>query len=131
VKICFVNPTRLQCPIYVVAKLLADRGHTVTVVQPAGMIHRDPNWENVPLITLPCRYETLLQQPQATLETILTFLEVSFPPDLMSRVPELRISNSGRWQQAWSSEEKTLVGPILGPMLVRLGYAQDDSWYAR
>ncbi len=55
-KICFVNPTRLQRPIYVVAKHLADRGHTVTVLQPEGMIQRYPSWENVPLISLPCRY---------------------------------------------------------------------------
>ena len=55
-KICFVNPTRLQRPIYVVAKRLADRGHTVTVLQPEGMIQRYPSWENVSVISLPCRY---------------------------------------------------------------------------
>lgn len=55
-KICFVNPTKGQRPIYVVAKQLADRGHTCTVLQPSGGGQRYPAWDNVQIINLPCRY---------------------------------------------------------------------------
>jgi glycosyltransferase involved in cell wall biosynthesis len=55
--ICFVNPTRLpRPPIYVIAKGLADRGHTCTVLQPSSAWPRYPAWDNVKVVTLPCRY---------------------------------------------------------------------------
>ena len=55
-KICFVNPTKGQRPLYMVAKKLADRGHTATILQPIGGGQRYPAWDNVQIIYLPCRY---------------------------------------------------------------------------
>jgi glycosyltransferase involved in cell wall biosynthesis len=55
-KICFVNPTRLQREIYVIAHRLAERGHTVTVLQPSGAIQKYPAWKNVGVLPIPCHY---------------------------------------------------------------------------
>jgi L-malate glycosyltransferase len=55
-KLCFVNPTRLQREIYVIAHRLAERGHRVTILQPTGAIQKYPAWRNVGVIPLPCHY---------------------------------------------------------------------------
>jgi glycosyltransferase involved in cell wall biosynthesis len=55
-KICFVNPTKGQRPVYMVAQKLANRGHTCTVLKPLGGEQRYPLGKNVQVITIPCRY---------------------------------------------------------------------------
>jgi hypothetical protein len=47
----------------------------------------------------------------------------------MQALPPLSAGNFGKWQVAFSSEEKARLGPILQPLLSQLGYAADDSWY--
>lgn len=74
------------------------------------------------------RYEDLLKEPRETLGRIFDFLEVTFPEDYMSRLPRLRRSNYGKWRDAFSEEEKALIGPILDPFLTQLGYA-NSAWY--
>lgn len=78
---------------------------------------------------LEIRYEEFLKQPQETLERIFDFLEVPFPEDFMSCLPALKASNYGKWKVAFSGEEKALIGPILNPLLIQLGYADSGSWY--
>lgn len=55
-KICFVNPTRLQREIYLIAHGLAQRGHRVTVLQPSGAICKYPAWPHVGVLPIPCNY---------------------------------------------------------------------------
>lgn len=55
-KLCFINPTRLQREIYVIAHRLAQRGHTVTMLQPTGAIQKYPAWKNVGVVPIPCYY---------------------------------------------------------------------------
>jgi hypothetical protein len=75
------------------------------------------------------RYEALLRQPEETFKQIFDFLAVSFPPDFMKHLPPLSADNFGKWQTAFSSEEKARLGPLLQPLLSQLRYTADDSWY--
>jgi len=74
------------------------------------------------------RYEDLLDHPNKTLYSLFDFLEIPFPEDFITRIPKLRASNYDKWRGAFSEEEKALIGPILNPLLVQLGYASAD-WY--
>ena len=55
-RIIFVNPTKFPRPIYRIAKGLADRGHTISILQPSGDIQRYPKWDNLNIIPLPSKY---------------------------------------------------------------------------
>lgn len=55
-KLCFVNPTRLQREIYVIAHKLVERGHTVTLLQPTGSIQKYPPWHSVGVLPIRCGY---------------------------------------------------------------------------
>jgi hypothetical protein len=74
------------------------------------------------------RYEELLERPEETLRSLCDFLETPLPGGFMTRLPELKVSNYGKWRRAFSDEEKALIGPILNPLLIQLGYA-DSDWY--
>jgi len=74
-------------------------------------------------------YETLLQQPQATLMQVLDFLGLEMPANFMSQLPPLKGNNYSKWETAFSDSEKALIGPILSSLLMQLGYASDDTWY--
>ena len=76
------------------------------------------------------RYETLLAQPEATLKKIFDFLEVETPLNFAPQLPSFKNNNCNKWKTAFSDSEKALIGPILNPLLVRLGYASDSAWYS-
>ena len=67
-KLIFVNPTRLQRPLYMVAKGLADRGHQVSILQPYEYVQRYPAWDNVPLIPVPSFYLPEIRYPLPNLK---------------------------------------------------------------
>jgi len=75
------------------------------------------------------RYESLIEQPEITLKMVFDFLELDMPADFMSRLPDFKSHNYNKWETAFSDSEKVLIGPILNPLLMRLGYASDDTWY--
>ncbi len=78
---------------------------------------------------LEIRYESFLKHPQDVLERVFTFLESPFPGNFMSQLPVLKGTNYNKWKDVFSDKEKALIGPIVNPLLVQLGYANDDSWY--
>ncbi|MFC1976014.1 sulfotransferase [Chloroflexota bacterium] len=80
-------------------------------------------------VLLEIRYETLLSHPHETFEKIFDFLEIPFPADFMSQLPPLKTSNYNKWKKGFTKEEKSQIGPILNPLLIQLGYENDDTWY--
>ncbi|MFC2105124.1 sulfotransferase [Candidatus Bipolaricaulota bacterium] len=78
---------------------------------------------------LEIRYERLLDDPTNTLNRILDFLEVGRSEEMFSRMPALKRGNYGKWDEAFTREEKAKLGPILQPLLETLGYAGDVVWY--
>jgi hypothetical protein len=74
------------------------------------------------------RYEDLLREPRETLQRIFDFLDVSFPEQYMSQLPQLNRSNTNKWRDAFSEADKALIAPVLDPLLTQLGYA-DGAWY--
>lgn len=75
------------------------------------------------------RYETLLEQPETTLKQVLDLFKVGMPANFMAQLPIFKDNNYNKWKTAFSDTEKALIGPILDPLLMRLGYASDDAWY--
>ena len=88
--------------------------------------HRD---ELGPDNYLEIRYESFLDYPEENLSSIFDFLEVRFPDEFMSRIPSLNRNNYGKWENAFTPEEKAQIGPILHPLLEELGYADSPDWY--
>jgi len=78
---------------------------------------------------LTVRYEEFLQHPVKVLRRIFAFIGVEMPAEFLDRLPPLKRHNFGKWQDAFTPEEKALIGPILHPLLEELGYARSDSWY--
>ena len=78
---------------------------------------------------LTVRYEEFLQHPDQVLKRIFAFIGVDMPAGFLDQLPPLKRHNFGKWQDAFTPEEKALIGPILHPLLEELGYARSDSWY--
>lgn len=78
---------------------------------------------------LEIRYENLLKLPNETIKRIFDFLKVPFATDFMSQIPVLKTSSISKWRDEFSYSEKALIGPILNPLLMQFGYANNDSWY--
>lgn len=75
------------------------------------------------------RYETLIERPETTLKRILDFIGVEMQANFTSKLPVFKNNNYNKWKTAFSDPEKAQIGPILNPLLMRLGYASDDAWY--
>jgi hypothetical protein len=72
---------------------------------------------------LEVRYETLLQEPEATIDRLYGFLGEACPPDQLQRLCRvLRRSNAGRWRQRMSAHEVRTFESQAGETLRRLGY---------
>ncbi len=79
--------------------------------------------------TFSIRYEDLIQNPEQVLGQVLDFLTTTLAPGYLVQLPTLKTSNFGKWEKAFSAQEKSQIGPILNPLLQELGYCQDDNWY--
>jgi len=75
------------------------------------------------------RYEDLLNRPEENLQRVFDFLGVPLPKEFMALMPPLKRGNYGKWRTAFTQEEKALIGPIINPLLIQLGYADSDEWY--
>ena len=104
----------------------------------AGLRYRgDPRYLEV-------RYEDLVETPEATLETVLTFLGEPWDPGLLAVDPgvtappavpgrpdaagAITTTSMGRWQRDLSVEDQATVKQIAGMRLVELGYASGSDW---
>jgi protein-tyrosine sulfotransferase len=87
------------------------------------------------------RYEDLVSAPEQTLRKLLLFLGLPWEDTILEPTrPDSddadaiaangRVFNSshGRWQRDLSAAEKPALGAVIGPTLVKLGYATDLNW---
>lgn len=93
-----------------------------------AILAEKPNFS--PASFLEIRYESFIQRPLETLEQIFSFLGVAMPDEFVTRMPSIMASNFDKWKSAFAPDEKRLIGPLINPLLVQLGYAEDDHWYA-
>lgn len=77
------------------------------------------------------RYEHFIKNPQACLDNIFAFLDLEFPADFMSTIPQIWGDNSYKWPKDLSPEELKIIGPIIGKNLIELGYDKDSNWYEK
>ncbi len=72
---------------------------------------------------LELRYETLLQQPEDTIQRLYGFLEEDCPPARLAQLSGvLRRNNSGRWRQRMRPRDVRIFESEAGNTLRRLGY---------
>lgn len=78
---------------------------------------------------LTMRYEDFLNTPMETLGTLLEFLELNIVSELSDNMPKIKSGNYNKWVKAFSPDEKQSIGPTINPLLLELGYAENDTWY--
>jgi omega-hydroxy-beta-dihydromenaquinone-9 sulfotransferase len=72
---------------------------------------------------LEVKYETLCEQPLATIERVLEFAELPATPEFERQVKGTTIRDmSGRWRDDLSAEQQALLTGLLRDDLVRYGY---------
>ncbi len=93
------------------------------------------------------RYERLLSDSEAELRRVCTFLNEPFEPEMLNAFAEPMLEGSpflklrlhgrslsprtphcGRWCSDLPAEHRRVVGPIVGELLIALGYAQNHDW---
>jgi len=74
-------------------------------------------------------YENFLKDPPGELQSLTEFLEINPDKNLFAQMPELNRTNFGKWETAFSQDEKALIGPTITPLLKKLSYVNDGSWY--
>jgi hypothetical protein len=93
------------------------------------------------------RYEDLVLDPRPVLAKLMAFLGEDWDEGMLAHAgahspfrdatrfaqnPEalgaVNASSIGRWQRDLDARDRRIVKQIAGPLLVELGYAQDDSW---
>ena len=75
------------------------------------------------------KYENFITNPKASIKKILEFLSLELPEGFMAMMPEIWSNNSNKWPQAFTAEELTTIGPIIGKTLIEFGYEKDENWY--
>lgn len=103
-------------------------------------------WRNDPRY-LELKYEDLVSEPQATMETVLKFLdepwnesvlnyylvnsatrdETKIPQNIRARKP-IDKTSLGRWKRDLSKLEQDLFKKLAGKLLIELGYESDNDW---
>ncbi len=73
------------------------------------------------------RYEDVGNAPEEELKKIFDFLCVD-NSEAASIAPTFYRSNSGKWKNAFSIEQRKGICEIINEMLITLGYVSDDSW---
>jgi len=77
------------------------------------------------------RYEDCTRDPEPWIRNIFELLQLPFPAKFMQTIPPIRADNTGKWQHAFSTDDLQTIGPLVGPLLIELGYEKDESWYQR
>jgi hypothetical protein len=70
-----------------------------------------------------------VQQPEKIINDIFNFLRVTTPTRFIKQLPVLNSTNFGKWENSFSQDEIAQIGPILNPVLLKLGDTDDNSWY--
>lgn len=80
-------------------------------------------WPDIPEHNrIEIRYEALITQPEKTIETLLNFIHLDYEPSFLSAIPKLKSNNFNKWEKEFTSQELSMITPILDPMLRTLGY---------
>jgi hypothetical protein len=91
------------------------------------------------------RYEALVARPQQTLQALMDRLGIPFDPRMLQHhtlahtLPATEASSGevtsavhmrsvGRWRERLDDDARAAVAEVAGPLLVALGYAEDDGW---
>jgi hypothetical protein len=71
-----------------------------------------------------CRYEDLILNPRATLESILHFCRLEAGERFWSHVDTMSVRGSSleKWQEALDASQKRTIGEAAGDLLTTLGY---------
>ena len=87
------------------------------------------DWGTIPESRrLEIRYETLLDNPEKTLTTVLEFLGYAPSRAFFERIPRLKPVNSCKWKEEFTTSEIERIQPILTPMLGKTGYLDYYPW---
>ena len=78
---------------------------------------------------LTVRYECFLKNPETVLQDILEFLDIPFSDQIKDKMPAIKSNNYNKWVDGFTKEEKSVIGPILQPLLTELGYTTNEQWY--
>ncbi|HEY6433923.1 MAG TPA: sulfotransferase [Acetobacteraceae bacterium] len=102
----------------------------------AGLrFRRDPAYHEL-------RYEALVTDPERTLRRLLHFLDLPWDDSLLRPVPigaisdeiaasgEVFGSSVARWRRDLSGADRRALQPLIGPLLIELGYAHSLRWGA-
>lgn len=88
------------------------------------------------------RYEDLTANPRDTVHNLLEWLQEPWEEDLLEKSVRTRVSSHpgvskpvsdasvGRWRQNLPDDARALFKGKANDLLVKLGYAQDESWIA-
>lgn len=88
------------------------------------------------------RYEDLVANPRDTIAKLLEWLEEPWEEDLLLKSVRTRVSSHpgvskpvsdasvGRWREDLPADARALFKGKANDLLVRLGYAEDESWIA-
>lgn len=74
------------------------------------------------------RYENLLMKPIPTLTEIINFLGFDVNETFFDTIPKLKEKNFLKWKHQFSREQLKMIHPIVTPLLVELGYEEDENW---
>ena len=73
------------------------------------------------------RYENMNDDPVGELQKVFSFIGVD-QQEAEKIAPSFYKGNYGKWQKAFSHEEKKAILPHIQDLLVDFGYSRDDSW---
>lgn len=92
------------------------------------------------------RYEDLHGDVSGIMRKVLSFYEIPYQEALLNKMTETQLRNPavlkeslaqgeskrrgivGEWQEHFTQEHKDYFKEIAGPLLVQLGYEQDNDW---
>ena len=90
---------------------------------------------------LEIRYEHLVTSPEATARTVFNHIGESWEPDVLkfyhrdtsdnkqvSVYRPITADSVGKWKDELSAEVKSKIKPVIGSLLIDLGYADNTDW---
>lgn len=91
--------------------------------------------DNIPLLpenkTYLLHYENLIQEPDKQIKSLFSYLDLEAPAQLKDFLTNIRANNSNLWRKEFSDRDLKIIGPIIGETLIKMQYAEDESWYQK
>ena len=80
---------------------------------------------------LEIRYESLITDPQATIEQMASFLKLQTSKDFYRRIPKLKSNNFNKWKRQLDRRQLAEIKDIVTPMLLHYGYERTGDWLSK